>query len=240
MAKALSPFPLGPTSVLEATPGRRSVCIPDGLGPARLITGVRHIKMKPNATLWERFEGWFVKPIEKLKECPEGDGAFLAMSTALFLCERYYRTSTNTHEQSDDNASFKSAAATDLGVCVDEFEVFWRVFRHGIQHQGMPKLYRDRNSGVEYRWNFGLCYAELPKFIPAAPGIIVICIDPWKFATLICDKYRRNPDVLERATIHAFAEVYGRMPNQAPDPTALAVTPAADAPVAPAGGGGSP
>ena len=29
-----------PTSVLEATPGRQSVCIPDAHGPARLITGV--------------------------------------------------------------------------------------------------------------------------------------------------------------------------------------------------------
>jgi len=46
--------------------------------------------MKPGASLIDRFNGWFVEPIEKLKELPEGDGGFLALSAALFLCERYY------------------------------------------------------------------------------------------------------------------------------------------------------
>jgi len=36
--------------------------------------------MKPGASLMERFDGWFIKPIEKLKEIPEGDGGFLALS----------------------------------------------------------------------------------------------------------------------------------------------------------------
>src|SRR5688572_30425857 len=95
--------------------------------------------MQPGATLWTRFEGWFWKPIEKLKECHQGDGAFLAMSASLALCERYYRTVTNTHEGQKDDLTFRKAAAKDLGVEYWKFEIFWKVFRHGIQHQGMPK-----------------------------------------------------------------------------------------------------
>lgn len=168
--------------------------------------------MKPNATLWERFDGWFAKPIEKLKECPEGDGAFLAMSAAMSLCERFYRTLTGTHEGSNDDLAFRRAAAADFGIAEREFEIFWQVFRHGIQHQGMPKLYRDKKSGIEYRWNFGLPYPALPVFVPANPKITVICIDPWKFASLVCDKYRARPDILQEATVHAFGQAFGKAP----------------------------
>ncbi len=34
--------------------------------------------MKTTATPLEKFEGWFIKAIDKLKELPEGDGAFAA------------------------------------------------------------------------------------------------------------------------------------------------------------------
>jgi hypothetical protein len=44
--------------------------------------------MKPDASPTERFNGWFVKSIEKLRELPEGDGAFAAMMIALPLYER--------------------------------------------------------------------------------------------------------------------------------------------------------
>ena len=64
----------------------------------------------------ERFYGWFILPIEKLKELPEGDGGFLALSAALFLCERYYRALTNTlHEKGiRDDETFKIEAAKEI------------------------------------------------------------------------------------------------------------------------------
>jgi hypothetical protein len=186
--------------------------------------------MKPNATLWDRFEGWFWKPIEKLRECPEGDGAFIAMSASLALCERYYRTVTNTHEgQKDllsykrsgakntddevwkperqrDDISFRRAAAKDLGIEDWKFEIFWQVFRHGIQHQGMPKRYEDRNK-VTYRWQIAAGFPSLPDFHVVNLHLQVIRIDPWAFAEIICKKYRANPAILHNATVHAFGEV---------------------------------
>jgi len=80
--------------------------------------------MKPGASLLERFDGWFAKPIEKLRELPQGDGGFVALSVALFLCERYYRTLTNTHEGQRDDKAFKVEAAKDLGLKEKDFEHF--------------------------------------------------------------------------------------------------------------------
>ena len=106
--------------------------------------------MKPGAALMERFEGWFVSPIEKLKELPEGDGGFLALSAALFLCERYYRAKTNTHEKKK-SPLFMKAAAQDMGLSLIDFNRFWQVYRNGMLHQGMPKRYIDPSSNITFR-----------------------------------------------------------------------------------------
>jgi hypothetical protein len=161
--------------------------------------------MKPNATLWERFEGWFCQPIEKLKECPEGNGAFLALSAALFLCERYYRTLTNTHEGQQDSQPFLDVAAHDLAVDPEMFNIFWRVYRHGIQHQGMPRQWVA--DGCTYRWNMSAAFSAKPTFHSVSPTIQEIRIDPWKFADLIKRKYQDHPELLRNATVHAFGAV---------------------------------
>lgn len=164
--------------------------------------------MKPGATLWERFEGWFCNPIDKLKECPDGDGGILAMSAALFLCERYYRTVTNTHEgdAGKDSKLFRKEAARDLNVNAEDFEKFWKVYRHGIQHQGMPKVMKEK--GITYIWQVSANFSAIPIFYPVNSTTRAIRIDPWKFAELIKSKYQINQDVLKRATEHAFGEVY--------------------------------
>jgi hypothetical protein len=161
--------------------------------------------MRPHATLWERFEGWFCQPIEKLKECPEGDGGFLAMAAGLFLCERYYRTVTNTHEGQQDSSTFLDAAARDLGVDPDRFRIFWKVYRHGIQHQGMPK--RFKQNGITYLWHIDTAFPATPTFQTVNATVQEILLDPWKFADLIRRKYQENPNVLDKATMHAFGEV---------------------------------
>ena len=161
--------------------------------------------MKKGASFTERFEGWFVKPIEKLKELPEGDGGFLALSAALFLCERYYRTLTNTHEGQKDDESFKRSAATDLGLDLKEFKCFWKVYRHGIQHQGMPRTYVEKN--ITYKWQMDEGFNAIPEICPIDNQTREIQINPWKFAELMIEKFKAHPEILEDATLHAFGEV---------------------------------
>jgi hypothetical protein len=153
----------------------------------------------------ERFDGWFVKPIEKLKELPEGDGGFLALSAALFLCERYYRTRTNTHERSKNNELFKVEAAKDLGVGLNDFKCFWSVYRHGLQHQGMPQ--RHEKNQMTYKWHMDESFEAVPTIHVIDARTREIRIDPWKFAALIVSKFKADPAVLANATQCAFGKV---------------------------------
>lgn len=166
--------------------------------------------MKADATSLEKFEGWYERPIELLKSLPEDDGAFLAMSAALFLCERYYRTQTGTHTRGDDRDSFKKAAAKDLGLPLPDFELFWKVYRHGIQHQGMSKNVEDRMTNTEYFWEMHHSYGALPQMVPLPdePRTVRVRIDPWKFASLICSKFKQSPAILEQQKLATTYDTY--------------------------------
>ena len=169
--------------------------------------------MKPGANFIERFDGWFVKPIEKLKELPEGDGGFLALSAALFLCERYYRTLTNTHEGQRDDKAFKVEAAKDLGLELEDFNCFWQVYRNGIQHQGMPRRFVDDKNNVTYGWNMDRRFSAVPTIYAIDAQKREIRLNPWKFAELMISKFRGHPSILENATLHAFGEVKNTTPS---------------------------
>jgi len=153
--------------------------------------------MKPGASLRERFEGWFVRPIEKLKEIPEGDGGFLALACALFLCERYYRALTKTHYGRGEDKPFKVAAAKDFGLTPEEFNCFWMVYRNGVLHQGIPRRYVDSNK-VEYVWHIDDTFGAIPEFYKINANKVEIRLNVWKFA---------NPSVFRMAMTHSFAEV---------------------------------
>jgi hypothetical protein len=164
--------------------------------------------MKPGASQMERFNGWFVEPIEKLKELPEGDGGFLALSAALFLCERYYRALTDTHYGKRDDEAFKIAAAKDFGLSLDDFKRFWFVYRHGIQHQGTPKKYIDKNK-MKYSWQISDDFNAIPEIYKINAYKREIRLNVWKFADLIITKFKTNPIVFRKAISHTFPEVKG-------------------------------
>lgn len=160
--------------------------------------------MKSGATLMERFDGWFVKPIEKLKELPEGDGAFLTLSTALFLCERYYRASTDTLAGKRDDETFKIAAAKDLGLSLEDFKRFWIVYRHGVQHQGTPKVYFDDKNKIKYSWLITDEITEILEIYKINAYKREIRLDVWKLADFIINKFKTNTEVFQKAISSTF------------------------------------
>jgi hypothetical protein len=163
--------------------------------------------MKPGASLMERFYGWFIKPIEKLKEMPEGDGGFLALSAALFLCERYYRALTDTLNGKRDDEKFKVAAAKDLGLSLEDFNCFWIVYRNGVQHQGTPKKYIDKKNQIKYFFHISDEFNGIPEIYKINSYKREIRLSVWKFADLIITKFKTNEAVFKKAVSRTFPEV---------------------------------
>lgn len=164
--------------------------------------------MKPNASVEERFDGWYVKPIELLRDkLRDGDGGLLALSAALFLCERYYRVLTTTHDKFDDksNKKFKNKAAKNLGLKRKDFEAFWRVYRNGTQHQGIP--INKEYDGKKYKWQMRDDFNAIPSFHAMGNNTYEIRLNPWKFADLIIKKYKKDTSTLTKSFKHAFAVV---------------------------------
>ena len=163
--------------------------------------------MEKGASQMERFIGWFVEPIELLKrELPEGDGAFITLSTAIFLCERYYRALTNTLYRKRDNA-FKIEAAKDLGISPDVFKCFWRVYRDGVQHQGTPKVYFDKKTNIKYIWEITNEIEGIVELCKKDDFKIEIRLDVWKFADFIFDKFKTNSEVFQKAISSSFPTI---------------------------------
>ncbi|HUN54467.1 MAG TPA: hypothetical protein VMU29_04860 [Smithella sp.] len=154
----------------------------------------------------DRFNGWFVEPIYKLKELPESNGGFIALSASLFLCERYYRALTDTLGTRDDE-TFKIAAAKDFGLSLDDFKCFWIVYRNGIQHQGTPKKYIDKKNKIKYFFRAADEFNGIPEIYKINAYKREIRINAWKFADFIINKYKTNPDVFLKAVSGTFPEV---------------------------------
>lgn len=172
------------------------------------------------------FEMWYELPFKKLEEGDQGrepkwNGAYLALSMGLFLCERFYRTKTGTHDiptpeikglQGYENA-FKFLAAKEMGIPHDAFNNFWTVFRHGMQHQGMPRLLEIKDKGgnitgiFKGRISARTGFTETPTQI-IENGVTYIKINPWDFTRTMIKKFKDNPEIIRDGFHHAFADVY--------------------------------
>ena len=157
---------------------------------------------------YTKFQRWFVEPLNVLKTMPNGDGGFVALSIGCQLCERFYRARTHTQEI-EDGMLFQEAAGIDLGIGKEKFQQFWKIFRHGMQHQGSPKNASIR--GIDYRWRISSNYTSIPVQVieqSNSQTVVIIQIDPWKFADLIVSKFDKEPNVLDDAISHAFGDIY--------------------------------
>jgi hypothetical protein len=159
----------------------------------------------------DKFIRWYVRPFNRLKRIPDGDGAFAALSIGFFLCERYYRIKTNTITQHRKTERFLKAAAKDFDCNYQVFRTFWYLFRNGIQHQGAPKKsFVDYSNPlkptIRMRW-------ALSDWISHRPGYLVmdntkrVGVCPWKFTRFILCKFLKNERALERSTSHSFGSI---------------------------------
>ena len=158
----------------------------------------------------QKFNMWFVRPCEALRNAgntgpdePQ-DGAFIALSVALYLFERYYRIESGSQEDSKAT-KLLAHASQDLDLNTDFLTVFWSTYRHGLLHQGQPKSHTY--DGRKYTWRIDGSYQKLPtEFVK--DDIHYICINPWLFLDLVLDLCRTKPTTLEGIVAYQFGGIF--------------------------------
>lgn len=165
--------------------------------------------MKQNASPIERFDGWFVKPIEKIKELPEGDGGFAAMMVALPLYERYIIAKLKIEGKPTNDPEIQQEIADDLNLKDHERRIFWEMFRHGFMHQAMVKYGKTK-------WMVSHTFGELPEF-KTIKGIQCICFDPWKFTDRVLCKFRADHRLITASESFPLASIFEMPTGFEPD-----------------------
>lgn len=155
--------------------------------------------MKPDATPEERFKGWYVRAVEKLKELPEGDGGFAALMIALPLYERLIKARLKLAGKSTADEDLASAVGQDLGLDGSDRRIFWSAFRIGFMHQAMGK------AGPT-PWVVSGGFGAIPEF-REVEGVRSVCIDPWKFANRVFDSFMDSPELITASESFPLAAV---------------------------------
>lgn len=145
------------------------------------------------------FEMWFVQPVEKLKELPNGAGGFVAFMVGLALYERLISAKLKFKNLSSNEETFKKAMAEDLRLSDKDRSIFWDMLRNGLLHQGMPKIGR---TGCFFHHSF----SEYPEFTQIN-GKPVICIDPWKFTDRVIKEFLVNPSLINSSESFPLAYI---------------------------------
>ena len=160
-----------------------------------------------------KFIKWYVRPFNRLKRIKNGDGAFIILSMGVSLCERYFRIKSNCITAKSLPPKFYVAAAKSYGCAADEFEMFWNVYRHGLQHRGQPQKWIDwwdagRTRKVKTRigWSIDASYEACPK-IKRQNSKSIFCVNPHKFTEHILKKFLVDPKVLQRSVRHQWGDI---------------------------------
>lgn len=156
--------------------------------------------MRLQASPKERFLAWFVRAIAKLKELPEGDGAFAAFMIAIPLYERLIIARLKLAGQRAEEEDVKREIGNDLKLNDHDRSIFWDMIRNGFMHQGMAK------SG-KTTWLVSHRFGPLPEF-HMLRGKRCLCVDPWKFADRVMETYLANPELITASQSFPLADVY--------------------------------
>jgi len=135
--------------------------------------------------LAELFNRWYVKPLEALKSLPHGDGGFVALATVCFLYERYAKAVLTQAGQRADEDGVVRRFAQDFGTNLETAQVFWKVMRNGLLHQGMP-MQRERGRQTLPRWVLSGRF-HLPAQLVSQDGRHHLLVQPWLIVDMVVD-----------------------------------------------------
>ncbi len=156
---------------------------------------------------FDKIDAWFIEPIRTLYKLKndDSDGAFLAMSASLAMYERFLiKVAQAEGNNTEDNRCI--IGGRDLGgIGETNFRIFWGCFRDGLQHQFQPTKKRD---GKTYYWSLSSEHDKIPNVVVHSAKDFTIKINPWKFAELVNQRYRDNPQFYEQAKSHKPGEIW--------------------------------
>ncbi len=153
----------------------------------------------------EYFNRWFVNPINKLKDLPEGDGGFAAFMVAIPLYERYIIGKLKLAGKCSDKESVKKEISKDLKMNDKQRCIFWEMLRNGFMHQSMPKKGKTK-------YMFSSSFSAIPEFKKLNNNEDFICLDPWKFSERVLNKFLKEPELITASESYPLASIFV-MPN---------------------------
>ena len=150
------------------------------------------------------YERWVLAVIPKLRELPDGDGAFAALSIAFGLYERFIDSKLSKEKVKATPENFNEEAAKDMGLQDDGADVvsrFWNGFRLGMQHAFQPKAYIEKEGrGNRWGWEIaeGSGYEFYPRIIRKESDLFIVKIDPWKFLSHVLKRWEENSELMNQ------------------------------------------
>lgn len=153
-----------------------------------------------------KFKIWYVEPINKLKELPNGNGGFVALIVGLPLYERLITAKLQINNQKTTEESIKSAMNIDLGITEGQRNVFWDLFRNGLLHQAMPK---PGKTSYFFRDDF----SDKPLFVES-DGECFIYINPWKFTDRVVNEFLSQPELIIASESYPLASIIYKKDGQ--------------------------
>jgi len=140
------------------------------------------------------FTRWYIQPLEKLKEIPNGDGAFVALTISCILYERYAVTViTRSGTKVTDDAK-RQQLTIDFETDKNTAEAFWNIIRDGLAHEGMPlqKQHGKSMPGWRFRHDF-----LKPMELANENGAPILLVQPWRFMDKVLSLWLDNMHLLD-------------------------------------------
>lgn len=142
-----------------------------------------------------RFNRWFVIPLQQLESIPNGDGGFIALAVACFLYERYAKATLSKSNNRINDQIFVDKLARDFNTDVETANTFWCVIRDGILHQGLPK---QIDRGQQKLPGYILHHSFTKPFQLKNWGQeTVLAIQPWLFVWQVIEYCEDNIGLIE-------------------------------------------
>ena len=150
------------------------------------------------------FDRWYVQPLRKLQEIPNGDGGFIALAVSCFLYERYAVSAIKASGGKAKDEEITKQFADDFDVDEETARIFWQVIRDGLLHGAMPKQ-REYGKPVQAKWAFREDFP--PVELAEWNGEKVLMVQPWKIMEKVISLWQQNMHLLEQRKSFPWANI---------------------------------